>query len=122
MLDYLNSNPYIAIMYGMLIGPCLMSFGCVFIERGKSSISLMGRSSCICSTPIQWYNNIPIISYAVLRGKASCCGSRIPIWYWYAEIAGLVIFGSLTIILNYIGLLLSLILYVIIITFFRYKK
>ena len=122
MVEFLSNNPYVAIMYGVLIGPSLMSFGCVFVERGKSSLSLMGRSSCICGVPISWYNNIPIISYALLRGKAKCCGSTIPIWYWNAELIGLLLFGSLTFFLNYIGLLLSLLVYFAGIIFFRYKK
>ena len=122
MLQFFRDNPYIAIMYGALIGPALMSFGCVFIERGKSSISLLGRSNCICGVEIPWYNNIPILSYALLRGKAACCKCRIPIWYWYAEIFGLLLFTSLTALFHYTGLLLSLLIYMVIIIFFRYKK
>jgi leader peptidase (prepilin peptidase)/N-methyltransferase len=36
-------------------------------------------SSCMnCETPIQWYDNVPVLSYALLRGRCRRCGIRIP--------------------------------------------
>jgi leader peptidase (prepilin peptidase)/N-methyltransferase len=31
-----------------------------------------------CETPIHWYDNVPVLSYAVLRGRCRKCGTRIP--------------------------------------------
>lgn len=31
------------------------------------------------------YRNIPVVSYVLQRGRASCCGARIPAWYAVAE-------------------------------------
>jgi leader peptidase (prepilin peptidase)/N-methyltransferase len=31
-----------------------------------------------CQTPIQWYDNVPVLSYALLRGRCRRCGIRIP--------------------------------------------
>jgi leader peptidase (prepilin peptidase)/N-methyltransferase len=31
-----------------------------------------------CDTPIHWYDNVPVLSYAVLRGHCRKCGTRIP--------------------------------------------
>jgi len=39
-----------------------------------------------CGAPIPWYNNLPIISWPLLRGRAACCGTRIDIRYWLVEI------------------------------------
>jgi leader peptidase (prepilin peptidase)/N-methyltransferase len=39
-------------------------------------------SACMsCERPIAWYDNIPLVSYAVLRGRCRHCGSRIPFLY-----------------------------------------
>lgn len=45
------------------------------------------RSSCpSCSHQIRWYENIPVLSYLVLRGKCSHCGTSIGIRYPIVEI------------------------------------
>jgi leader peptidase (prepilin peptidase)/N-methyltransferase len=31
-----------------------------------------------CETPIRWYDNVPVLSYALLRGRCRRCGTRIP--------------------------------------------
>ena len=31
-----------------------------------------------CETPIRWYDNVPVLSYALLRGRCRRCGVRIP--------------------------------------------
>ncbi len=45
------------------------------------------RSSCpSCGHQIRWYENIPVLSYLVLRGKCSHCGTSIGIRYPIVEI------------------------------------
>jgi leader peptidase (prepilin peptidase)/N-methyltransferase len=45
-----------------------------------------GRSACMsCATPIRWYDNLPIVSYAILRGRCRACGVRIPVRYPIVE-------------------------------------
>ena len=37
------------------------------------------RSACeSCETPISWYDNVPVVSYLLLRGRCRHCGVRIP--------------------------------------------
>jgi leader peptidase (prepilin peptidase)/N-methyltransferase len=31
-----------------------------------------------CDTPIRWYDNVPVVSYGLLRGRCRKCGVRIP--------------------------------------------
>jgi leader peptidase (prepilin peptidase) / N-methyltransferase len=39
-------------------------------------------SACMsCGDEIRWYDNIPLLSYAVLRGRCRNCGVRIPLVY-----------------------------------------
>ena len=45
-------------------------------------------SACMsCSTPIAWYDNVPLVSYVVLRGRCRACGERIPLRYPAVELA-----------------------------------
>ena len=46
------------------------------------------ESSCPhCKTPIKAWQNIPVLSYLILRGKCSNCGAKIGIRYPLVEIA-----------------------------------
>jgi leader peptidase (prepilin peptidase) / N-methyltransferase len=46
-----------------------------------------GRSVCMsCATPIAARDNIPLVSYAVLRGRCRHCGARIPFRYPLVEL------------------------------------
>ena len=48
---------------------------------------LVPRSRCgQCGHAIRWYENIPVLSYAFLRGKCSACGTRISIRYPLVEL------------------------------------
>ncbi len=46
------------------------------------------RSACMsCRTELAWYDNVPVLSYFVLRGKCRSCGSRISPLYPAVELA-----------------------------------
>ena len=46
---------------------------------GKMSF-ITDRSRCLnCGKQILWYDNIPIISYIILKGKCRYCKTRIPV-------------------------------------------
>jgi leader peptidase (prepilin peptidase)/N-methyltransferase len=46
------------------------------------------RSACpSCSTEIAWHDNIPVVSYLVLRGRCRTCGARIGLVYPAVELA-----------------------------------
>ena len=42
------------------------------------SIVRPGSACMSCETPISWYDNVPVLSYALLRGRCRRCGIRIP--------------------------------------------
>jgi leader peptidase (prepilin peptidase)/N-methyltransferase len=44
----------------------------------RRSIVRPGSACMSCETPISWYDNVPVLSYAVLRGRCRRCGVRIP--------------------------------------------
>ena len=46
------------------------------------------RSACMsCSTELAWYDNVPVLSYLVLRGRCRSCGVRISPLYPAVEVA-----------------------------------
>jgi leader peptidase (prepilin peptidase)/N-methyltransferase len=46
-----------------------------------------GRSACMsCGTEIAWYDNVPLLSYALLRGRCRSCGARIGARYLAVEL------------------------------------
>ena len=52
---------------------------------------ILGRSACArCGAPIAPARAIPLMSFALQRGRRSCCGGRIPVVYPIGEAAGLV--------------------------------
>jgi leader peptidase (prepilin peptidase) / N-methyltransferase len=44
-------------------------------------------SACMaCSAEIAWYDNVPLLSYALLRGRCRACSARIPLRYPAVEL------------------------------------
>jgi leader peptidase (prepilin peptidase)/N-methyltransferase len=76
--DYLWLKPALAGVFGAIIG----SFLNVVILRVPAGRSIVTpRSHCGCGAPIAWYDNVPILSWLVLRGRARCCGRAYSIRY-----------------------------------------
>jgi leader peptidase (prepilin peptidase)/N-methyltransferase len=71
-----------------VMGLCVGSFLNVVIARvpeGRSVVS--PRSSCPrCGAEIPWYDNVPLISYAMLRARCRHCGEPISIRYPIVEL------------------------------------
>lgn len=44
----------------------------------RRSVVRPGSACMSCETPIPWYDNVPVLSYALLRGRCRHCGVRIP--------------------------------------------
>ncbi|MBN2365182.1 MAG: prepilin peptidase [Calditrichaeota bacterium] len=78
------------IMTGLMIGSFLNS--CAFrIPRKISLLKL--RSFCpACRSTIIWWQNLPVLSFLILRGRCHVCGSRIPLDYPLLEISTAIIY------------------------------
>lgn len=78
---------YFLILF-FIIGAIMGSFYHVVATRLSNDESIIkpGSHCPRCNHFLKWYENIPIISYLLLRGKCSKCHSKIPISYLIAEI------------------------------------
>lgn len=81
------------IAYLSLVGLALGSFaGCLAHRHGTGeSVRVPARSYCPkCKTSLRWFENIPILSYCLLRGRCRSCGQPIGVRYLLIELAMLV--------------------------------
>lgn len=74
-----------------VIGAIFASFGNMLMYRLANDKPVFSdkRSYCPkCKHQIAWYDNIPLISYLVLRGKCRNCKEKISIRYFVVELYG----------------------------------
>jgi len=71
-------------------GACLGSFSNVLIYRLPRNLQVArGRSHCpSCRSQVAWYDNVPVLSWLVLRGRCRSCRERIPVRYPLVELGG----------------------------------
>ena len=73
-------------IFGLLWG----SFLNVVIYRVPRDLSVVRPASRCpgCGTPIAGYDNVPVLSFLILRGKARCCGAKMSPRYPLVELIG----------------------------------
>ena len=82
------------LIFVIILGALWGSFANVCIIRmpqGKGVV--VGRSFCVkCNKKIQWFDNIPIISYLLLKFKCRNCKTKISFQYFLVETISLINF------------------------------
>jgi len=75
--------PLFALAFGLVLG----SFLNVVIYRlpRKESVAWPGSHCTSCNRALSWYENIPVVSWTVLRGRCRTCGSQISMQYPIVE-------------------------------------
>jgi leader peptidase (prepilin peptidase)/N-methyltransferase len=74
--------PWFFPLAAALLGACIGSFLNVCIYRIPKEESIVHPGShCGCGKPIAWYDNIPVLSWLILRGRARCCGRAFSFRY-----------------------------------------
>ena len=87
----------VSIIFGALIGSFLNV--CILRLPKEESIVRPGSHCPQCKNPIQFYDNIPLISYILLKGRCRCCHRRIS--FQYPLIEGVTALGSLILFLKF---------------------
>lgn len=144
-MEFFDYYPHATWIVALLLGLIFGSFGNVVIGRLPRMLERQWKEDCAgvqgleestkerynlaypkshcpsCLTPIRWYDNIPVLSYLLLKGRCRACGTHISVRYPLTELAtaGLAVmaigvfgFGPLGLaygILLYVLLLLTLI-------------
>lgn len=75
-------------IFSLLLGCTIGSFLNVVIYRLPREKSIVSPPSACpaCQKPIRFYDNIPILSYILLRGKCRSCGAKISMRYLLIEL------------------------------------
>jgi leader peptidase (prepilin peptidase)/N-methyltransferase len=89
---------YVWVALVFLLGAGVGSFLNVCIARlplEKSILWPLGSRCGRCLRPIRWYDNLPLVSYWVLRGRCRDCGQRFGVSYFLVELFTAAAFAGL---------------------------
>ena len=81
--------------FALVLGAAVGSFLNVCIYRWPVDLSINRprRSFCPnCKQPIPWHQNLPLISWLVLRGRCANCGAKISFRYFAVELVTALLF------------------------------
>ncbi len=91
-------------MAAILLFPAGLIFGSFLtvvahrVPRGESVVG--GRSHCpACGAQIAAYDNVPVLSWLLLRGRSRCCGASISVRYPLTELALGLLFAATGLVL-----------------------
>jgi leader peptidase (prepilin peptidase)/N-methyltransferase len=85
--------PWFFPVLATVFGACIGSFLNVVIYRVPAGRSIVRPgSTCACGQPIAWYDNIPVFSWFILRGRARCCGRPYSFRYPAVELLTALVF------------------------------
>ena len=78
------------LIYGLIIGSFLNV--CIYRIPREESIAWPGSHCPTCSHSLKWYDNIPLVSYTLLKGKCRYCQTNISSQYPLVESLNAVIY------------------------------
>ncbi len=85
---------FVQILFTLAVGLAVGSFLNVVIYRVPRGMSIAWPPShCpVCQHRLSWKDNIPLLSYALLRGRCRYCGARISLQYPLVEAANALLY------------------------------
>ncbi|MCS7014958.1 MAG: prepilin peptidase [Gemmatales bacterium] len=88
-------HSWVALSVAFVAGAIVGSFLNVCIYRLPTELSIFWPPSRCgsCGQSIRWYDNIPLISYWVLRGRCRHCGTRFAMRYFWIELLTALVFS-----------------------------
>ena len=85
--------PWFFLGLAFILGAAVGSFLNVCIYRIPEGRSIVRPGSrCACGRAIAWFDNIPIFSWLILRGRSRCCGRSFSVRYPLVELLTALLF------------------------------
>ena len=116
-------------VYVTLIGLVVGSFLNVCIYRLPHGLSIVrpGSRCPSCKTPIRWYQNVPVLSWFLLRGRCRDCRARISPRYPLVEASTGALFVATLLVIEAVWVLPAYLLFaattlVLVLTDFDHKR
>ena len=79
-------------LFGLLVGSFLNV--CIYRLPRRESLMWPGSHCTRCDRSLAWFENVPVLSWMVLRGRCRTCGEGISAVYPLVEIVTASIFTS----------------------------
>jgi leader peptidase (prepilin peptidase)/N-methyltransferase len=93
--EFINEDfPWFFACVVAILGAIVGSFlnVCIYRIPAERSVISPGSACGECGSPIAFYRNIPVLSWILLKGKASCCGQPFSLRYPAIELLTAVLF------------------------------
>ena len=81
----MTAAPFVLGFFGLLVGSFLNV--CIHRLPRRESINWPGSHCMTCNRQLAWYENVPVFSWLVLRGRCRTCRTSIGIVYPIVELA-----------------------------------
>jgi leader peptidase (prepilin peptidase)/N-methyltransferase len=72
-------------VFGLIVGSFLNV--CIYRLPRRESLAFPASHCTACGRSLRWFENVPVVSYLVLRGRCRTCGVRISPTYPLVEMA-----------------------------------
>ena len=86
------STIFIAVLFGLIVGSFLNV--CIYRLPRKQSIVWPASRCTSCGRGLAWFENVPVVSWLVLRGRCRGCGAPISPMYPIIEATTGALFGA----------------------------
>jgi leader peptidase (prepilin peptidase)/N-methyltransferase len=88
LLEFCLQTPWGWLPGTFLLGTFVGSFlnVCIYRMPFEKSLFWPGSHCGQCFQPVPWYDNVPLLSYLILRGRCRRCGTAFSIRYFLVEL------------------------------------
>jgi leader peptidase (prepilin peptidase)/N-methyltransferase len=103
----------VIVVFMLAVGLAVGSFlnVCIYRLPRHESVMFPGSHCTVCDRSLDWFENLPLASWLVLRGRCRTCRTRIPVQYPLVEAMTAAVFVSAYVIYGWTPLLAARLLF-----------